>query len=66
MPKQRDIRLVLRPLPGWPPVAVCLRRLLKALKRGYGLKCIAVEEIQHDDQRTPGPDDRPTPRRATA
>jgi len=44
--RQPDYRVVLRPLPGWTtPAIVRLRRALKMLLRGFGLRCIEVCEI---------------------
>jgi hypothetical protein len=41
----RLFRLTLKPAPGPVPAVVRLRRLLKACLRGYGLRCVAVEEV---------------------
>jgi hypothetical protein len=39
-------RLTLRPEPGDVPEMARLRRLLKALLRGYGLRCLSIEEVK--------------------
>jgi hypothetical protein len=44
-PKPDDIRLTLRPQPGPVPPWPRLRKLLKRLLRGYGLRCVALEEV---------------------
>lgn len=46
MPEQPDYRLTVRPIgPADPPPAIRLRRFLKLALRGFGLKCIDVEEV---------------------
>ncbi len=50
--------LTLTPLPGnWrvPPIIVRLRGLLKAAKRGYGLKCVDVRECEPADTKPHDP-----------
>jgi len=45
-----DIRLVLRPLVGEVPIEIRLRRLLKALLRGYGFRCLRIEDVPTKEQ----------------
>lgn len=44
MAREGEITLQLRPLPGAPPARQSIGRLLKILKRQYGLECLAIEE----------------------
>jgi hypothetical protein len=46
MSDRTTYRLLLEVPPGPVPEAVRLRRLLKALLRRYGLRCLAVEEVE--------------------
>ncbi len=48
--KPADVCLVLRPLPNGAPAAVKIRKLLKALLRVYGLKCVSVSEVPAADR----------------
>lgn len=45
MMNQTTYRITLTPTPGGPPAIIRLRRLLKAALRGFGMKCLAVEEM---------------------
>ena len=48
------VKLTLRALPGWPsPGDVRLRMALKALLRGYGLRCERVEPMPDDGTTIP-------------
>jgi hypothetical protein len=38
--------LVIESVPHEVPVVNRLRRLLKAMLRGYGLRCVAIQEIE--------------------
>ena len=40
-----DYRLILRPLPGSVLAVIRLRRVLKAFLRGYGFRCVSIEEV---------------------
>jgi hypothetical protein len=44
-PQPGDFRLTIRPGRDAVPTVVRLRRLLKMLLRGYGFRCISVEEL---------------------
>jgi hypothetical protein len=50
-------RLEVRAEGAGPPADVRVRRLLKAMLRGYGLRCVAVEEVPPGPP--PGPPDGP-------
>jgi hypothetical protein len=53
--KDVDYLLVLRPVPDACPVAVRLRRLLKAALRAFGLKVIDLRELPRDQGPAPPP-----------
>ena len=47
-PKQPEFLLRFRGLPGEPPPAIRLRRLLKFALRSCGLRCVTAEEIREN------------------
>ena len=49
-PPQPRYHLVLQALPDGVPAPVRLRRLLKALLRGYGFRCLAAEEVVTEEE----------------
>jgi len=55
--KPRQIQITLVTEAGWstPPI-VRLRRLLKLMKRGYGLRCVGLEP--DDEKAEPTPEER--------
>ncbi len=53
MQQPGDYHVILRPLPDTVPGVVRLRRFLKTALRGFGLRCVTVDEVP-----PPGP---PTP-----
>lgn len=48
-------RLTFRAEGDGPPAIVRVRRLLKIALRGYGLRCLAVEETPQDQRLKKGP-----------
>jgi hypothetical protein len=55
--QQSRFELTLESAPGWSvPAIVRLRKALKALLRGYGLKCVDLAEVLPTEPR----DDQPT------
>jgi hypothetical protein len=44
-PQPGDFRLTIRPGADAVPAIARLRRLLKMLLRGYGFRCVAIEEL---------------------
>jgi hypothetical protein len=51
-PKRREtFRLDLQPTRDDPPTMIRLRRLLKALLRGFGFRCVAIRPVNDDDDR---------------
>jgi hypothetical protein len=50
MTEEPDYRVTLRPLRDDVPAIIRLRRWLKRSLRGYGLRCLHVEEIVRPDK----------------
>jgi hypothetical protein len=40
-------------MPSSVPAVVRLRRLLKAMRRGYGFRCVSAEEVPQDGRKRP-------------
>jgi hypothetical protein len=55
-PKPGDFVLTCRPERGHPAPFVALRRLLKRLLRSYGMRCIAVEQVEKRTRPQPSPE----------
>jgi hypothetical protein len=53
MAQSTDYRVTLRPLPNGPPPPIRLWRFLKAALRGYGLRCVSVEEVPSTHGKAP-------------